>query len=105
MRELDVAQQVQQAINDAITKYHEQPAPVVANVPVSVDDGSGTPTVSVSQVTITPSATVVPSTVTVDGQISTVYMTQTITALPPGATILPNSVSLASSVHCERDQY
>lgn len=86
----DVAGQIQQAINNAIAQHGKQ---VTAGVPVTTTNANGSPTVSVQTVTVTPSTTVVPSTVTVEGQESTVYVTQTITSLPPGATILPNSVS------------
>lgn len=78
----DLGKELQEAINNAIDQHTTKQ--VVAEVAAS---GRTT------TVTITPSATVVPTTVVdANGAVSTVYMTQTITALPPGATILSNQV-------------
>jgi len=81
----DLGKELQEAINKAIDEHTTKQ--VVAEVAAS-----GTTTT----VTITPSATVVPTTIVdANGAVSTVYMTQTITALPPGATILSNQTIAA----------
>lgn len=81
----DLGKELQEAINKAIDEHTTKQ--VVAEVAAS-----GTTTT----VTVTPSATVVPTTIIdANGAVSTVYMTQTITALPPGATILSNQTIAA----------
>lgn len=77
-----VAQEIQQAIDEAIKKHTEKVVRVEA-------EQSG----STTTFTVTPTQTVVPTTVTVaNGSITTDYVTKTITAMPPGATILSNEV-------------
>lgn len=78
----DVAEPIKQAINEAIKKHTKKVVRVKA-------EQSGVTTTF----TVTPSATVVPTTVTVaNNSVSTAYITKTVTAMPPGATILSNEV-------------
>lgn len=79
---IDVAEPIKQAIDEAIKKHTKKVVRVEA-------EHSGHTTTF----TVTPTATVVPTTITVaNNSVSTAYVTKTITAMPAGATILSNEV-------------